>query len=1067
MRKNKFLAALAIAACLATSVPLSANAATVGQAADASKVTYGVVSDADKAEILKAFDAANYAKENPDVAALFSGDALFNHFITAGIFEGRGLNADFNVSAYYSAYGDLQTKIGKDPVKLTMHYLTHGKNENRKLISVKAVTEAGIDVVSLFDGSVVAKGVVAPAPTGGSSEPSGNTDPGNTDPEKTVTDASAEKIAKLQKELDKYKTDLDKAKDDLKQLQKDYEDAKDQILTDEEKQKLEDKYKEDYETAKGKADKLQEKVDELQEKVDDYKNAQGDKTEHAKSEANKYNPENVKTATTLAADIPTTTLAAITDGATELKFRNNVWYNYSDGKFYAPKKISGKGGYTGAQLVLKDGYTQIGGQYYELYSLSPYKVLPYMINVGGIADSYIWTNWVDIDGTKRDQEVDPAWRGDNAVDVNWDNATRGTLTAEESNRILYNTGADKAVVPYYVNANGTKKYMEITSGAVVDTKWADQKGYFNILGEYTTVNPMTFDANDGKLSDYWVNVDGKYYVVVSEMTTYLDKSGDWNYIRDQWGNPEYIHVGGMAPNNQNGEYNIPGPGASDVEGFIELNTDKDEHLQVVRSPYLREKEKDNLDAYQYSMRFVSNVNAVVSDFATDEEKELAEWQQNHWYLYDQLGYEVFDSVTSGSITEGSYGSLQNFYAQEWTRFESQDEALRAWYNVHYVYGSQSALLADIRAFLGLPVTATNKEIVDGLIADGSADAMRFFRYLHVDEYYEEIKPDDGYILCLGDKDGFAVADPDGDGVYERIDGSRFGIAEDEVRVRAFQYIPTSEYKKATSQNLQEFHYNAAAGKYYVDTEYEGAVWYNDGGSNMAFADGARPVSDPRWADFVALGFYANWAHRNADAEPVPATAVARDLFLHDEDADGNPANGEGYANRSVALAGTDDVLAANYKWLDETGLVIDQDRLDRLKGSTNNKHGYVYVHVVIYDYNEVTNTFVVDPAIGAAGQDRWYKATDSISADRPTDALYDPNTKEWYYKKPVRESVATVIIPGGYGLDTEGIREEEVTTLADAFDLADINYPLFTVVQARENGRFYAVRDYSKVAPHR
>ncbi len=715
-----------------------------------------------------------------------------------------------------------------------------------------------------------------------------------------------------------------------------------------------------------------------------------------------------------------------------------------------------------AELVLKEGYTQIDGQYYELYSLSPYKVLPYIVNVNMTGAGYDWDNYVNIDGSKRDEVADGAWVGNHATDDAWDDAN-GTYTADESDRELVGT-ADKAIVPYYVNANGTKKFMLLESGAKDDDNWLDQAGYINILGEYTTTNPLTFDANNGELSDYWVNVDGKYYVVVSEMTTYLDKEGEWNYKRDQWGNPIYIHVGGKALNNA--EVDIPGPGASDINGFIELNTDKDEHLQVVRSPYLREVQKDELDAYQYSMKFVSNVNNASEAFATAEEKELAEWQQDAHLLFTQSGYEVFDSVSASSISEGSWGSLQNFYAQEWTRFDSQDEALLAWYNVHYVFGNQDELLDYVAMdYLGLPWDYTKKQVVDGLIADGSAQAMRFFKYLHVDEYYEELKPDEGYILCAADADGFAVKLSDGydageiGAKYERINGSRANITEDEIRIRAFQWIPTSEYKQATSQNLLQFHKNEATGKYYVDTEYEGAVWFNDGNTDyMAYADGIRPFGDPRFADFQKLGFYVNWAHRDAAAEKAAFGDPAGDIdYITDED-------GLGWGNR---LANADAKLnngAANQKWLDETGLVIDQDRLDRLKGTAPNTHGYIYVHVTIYDYNEATHTFIVDPALGAAGQDRWYK-TVNINAERDSDALYDANSGEWYYKKPVRESVATELIPGGYYEGGEGISEKEVTALADAFDLADIDYPIFKVVQARENGRFYAVRDYDVVAP--
>lgn len=172
MRKNKFLAALAIAACLATSVPLSASAATLGQAASASEVTYGTVSVADQAKIKEIFVAADYAELNPDlVAAGLTGDALFNHFITAGLFEGRQANKNFNVAVYRSAYADLQKEFGNDLVKYYVHYAAFGKAEGRKLTTVEAAKENGVEVKSLFSDKVILDKVAAPAASTSTSNP--------------------------------------------------------------------------------------------------------------------------------------------------------------------------------------------------------------------------------------------------------------------------------------------------------------------------------------------------------------------------------------------------------------------------------------------------------------------------------------------------------------------------------------------------------------------------------------------------------------------------------------------------------------------------------------------------------------------------------------------------------------------------------------------------------------------------------------------------------------------------------------------------------------------------------
>jgi hypothetical protein len=175
MRKNKFLAALAIAACLATSVPFSVNAATPGQAKDASKVTYGTVSTANQAIIQKLFDATYYAKENPDLAkaGITTEAALFNHFVKFGIFEGRACCEGFNVAAYKSSYSDLQAAFGDDIVAYYVHYVTFGQTEKRALVTVEAATAAGVTVKSAADGTVVAAGAAKPA-AGGAAASSGS-----------------------------------------------------------------------------------------------------------------------------------------------------------------------------------------------------------------------------------------------------------------------------------------------------------------------------------------------------------------------------------------------------------------------------------------------------------------------------------------------------------------------------------------------------------------------------------------------------------------------------------------------------------------------------------------------------------------------------------------------------------------------------------------------------------------------------------------------------------------------------------------------------------------------------
>lgn len=70
------------------------------------------------------FDAAFYAAANPDVAAVYGTDAalLFQHFLTAGMQEGRQGCADFNVWAYQTANPDLVQAYGNDLAAYYTHY---------------------------------------------------------------------------------------------------------------------------------------------------------------------------------------------------------------------------------------------------------------------------------------------------------------------------------------------------------------------------------------------------------------------------------------------------------------------------------------------------------------------------------------------------------------------------------------------------------------------------------------------------------------------------------------------------------------------------------------------------------------------------------------------------------------------------------------------------------------------------------------------------------------------------------------------------------------------------------
>lgn len=158
MRIKKVLGLMmAIAMVGMVTVPsITSEAAGLTQATTTDQVIYGKVSDADKALLMQLFDAEYYLAQNPDLVELYGNDieALFNHFCTLGIFEGRTCNANFDPSAYASAYEDLSL-FGNDILKYYEHYLTVGVAENRNITTLAACAENGITVTSLVEPEIV------------------------------------------------------------------------------------------------------------------------------------------------------------------------------------------------------------------------------------------------------------------------------------------------------------------------------------------------------------------------------------------------------------------------------------------------------------------------------------------------------------------------------------------------------------------------------------------------------------------------------------------------------------------------------------------------------------------------------------------------------------------------------------------------------------------------------------------------------------------------------------------------------------------------------------------------
>lgn len=127
MRKVKNLL-LSLTLITSLLLPASTQAATSNTNTDAA-YDYSLI-----------FDWEYYYNTYPDLQQNIGKDtnALFNHFITTGMKEGRSGNADFQVKAYMYNNLDLLPVYGaKDLSSYYIHYMTCGKNEGRKALFAK------------------------------------------------------------------------------------------------------------------------------------------------------------------------------------------------------------------------------------------------------------------------------------------------------------------------------------------------------------------------------------------------------------------------------------------------------------------------------------------------------------------------------------------------------------------------------------------------------------------------------------------------------------------------------------------------------------------------------------------------------------------------------------------------------------------------------------------------------------------------------------------------------------------------------------------------------------------
>lgn len=88
------------------------------------------ITEADMSDV---FDAQYYYNAYPDLQAVYGNNeaALFNHFITTGMAEGRRASADFDPAYFKAANPDVATALGDDWTLYYIHYIVHGVEQGR------------------------------------------------------------------------------------------------------------------------------------------------------------------------------------------------------------------------------------------------------------------------------------------------------------------------------------------------------------------------------------------------------------------------------------------------------------------------------------------------------------------------------------------------------------------------------------------------------------------------------------------------------------------------------------------------------------------------------------------------------------------------------------------------------------------------------------------------------------------------------------------------------------------------------------------------------------------------
>ncbi|MDE6950609.1 MAG: N-acetylmuramoyl-L-alanine amidase [Lachnospiraceae bacterium] len=82
------------------------------------------------------FDPTYYADKYQDLKKAFGTNsaALFSHFCSNGMNEGRVASVNFNVAIYQNGYADLRNAFGNNLPLYYKHYITNGHAEKRKCV---------------------------------------------------------------------------------------------------------------------------------------------------------------------------------------------------------------------------------------------------------------------------------------------------------------------------------------------------------------------------------------------------------------------------------------------------------------------------------------------------------------------------------------------------------------------------------------------------------------------------------------------------------------------------------------------------------------------------------------------------------------------------------------------------------------------------------------------------------------------------------------------------------------------------------------------------------------------